>query len=167
MSTRGLLEMASKTIICGSPKESGKTLFLAQTLFDASVAENPDDVCTLITLSDMDIEGCVGCDGCKETFSCVIDDDMQEVYEFINDSDDIVVVSPIYMAGVPARLKALLDRLQPYFWSGQRHEKLRPASLHLVGEGNDPFGSDGAALCVKSALLVAGFEVKNVEVCID
>ena len=159
--------MSTKTIICGSPREEGRSIELAQSIFEAAIAEDPESCATLITLFDLDINGCLGCNSCKGTCSCVIDDDMQPIYEYINDSDEIVIVSPVYMAGVPSQLKALLDRLQPYFWSDARNGELRSASVHLLGDGHDPFGSEGAVLTIKSALLVAGFEVRDVKLYID
>ncbi len=48
---------------------------------------------------------------------CIFDDDMQTVYDLLDDADELVLVSPIYFSGAPAPLKCLLDRMQPYFWA--------------------------------------------------
>lgn len=93
---------------------------------------------------------------------CVIGDDMQEVYPLIDAADELVVVSPVYFAGAPSQLKALLDRLQPYFWTDARNGAKRPATLHVVGEGGDPHGFDALITVVKSALSVAGFRLDTV-----
>ena len=156
--------MAKLTIICGSPRENGKSLEFANELFEETINNNPESEVSLISIADMEICGCNGCDGCKKSFECVIDDDMQDVLECIKESDEVTIVSPIYMAGVPSQLKAVLDRFQPMFWEGVRHEcKKKTATVHLFGEGHDPYGADGAVLTIKSALHVAGFEVKDVE----
>lgn len=159
--------MFAKTFICGSPRENGRSFALADSLFSGAIEQNPESELAFITIAGMTIEGCDGCDGCKKTCECVIDDEMQMLYEYINESSELVVVCPVYMAGVPSQFKAFLDRLQPYFWADSRHQELRPAQVHLIGEGCDPFGTIGAENSIKSALLVAGYEVKSVETHID
>ncbi len=122
--------------------------------------------------------GCTGCDACRDNIAklvelgeeaidddfapCVIDDDMQEIYELIDSADEITVVSPVYFAGPPSQLKALLDRLQPYYWTNARVEEKRPAVLHVVGEGGDPHGFSALVSIVRSALAVAGFRLETV-----
>ena len=152
------------TIISGSPREGSKSLEFAGELFEKEIQENPENEVSLISISDMEIDGCHDCRKCKETFECVIEDDVPDILDYVKKSDELVVVTPIYMAGVPSQLKALLDRFQPMFWEGARHaKKLKPAKAHLFGEGHDPYGTDGAILTLKSALHVAGFEVTEVE----
>lgn len=123
-------------------------------------------------------EGAPGCDACRDNIAklaelgeeaidddfapCVIDDDMQEIYELIDSADEITVVSPVYFAGPPSQLKALLDRLQPYYWTNARVEEKRPAVLHVVGEGGDPHGFSALVSIVRSALAVAGFRLETV-----
>ncbi len=156
-----------KTIICGSPRLNGKSYKIADRLFSNAINKDPRSEFAFVTIVDMVIEGCDGCDECKSDFECVIEDDMEIIYDYIENSEELEIVVPIYMAGVPAQFKTVLDRLQPYFWKGNRKVKLKRATLHLVGEGHDPFGFEGAVLTVKSALYVAGFEVCDIEKHID
>lgn len=95
---------------------------------------------------------------------CVIQDEMSEVRKHLDAADELIVVSPVYFAGAPAQLKALLDRLQPYYWSNlrTRTKERRPATLHVVREGGDPHGYDPLVGVVKSALSVCGFELSRV-----
>lgn len=93
---------------------------------------------------------------------CVIEDDMQELYQLIDAADELIVVSPVYFAGPPSQLKALLDRLQPYYWANTRARVKRPAVLHVVGEGGDPHGFDPLVGTVRSALSCAGFSLEAV-----
>ena len=152
------------TIISGSPREGSKSLEFAGELFEKTIQENPENEVSLISIADMEINGCCGCDACKDAFECVIDDEVSDIVDYVRSADELIVVTPIYMAGVPSQLKALLDRFQPMFWEGVRHcEKLKPAHLHLFGEGHDPYGTQGAELTLKSALHVAGFEVESIE----
>ena len=94
---------------------------------------------------------------------CVIEDDMAEVRKHLDAADELTVVAPVYFAGPPAQLKALLDRLQPYYWSGVRRQSAkRPCVLHVIGEGGDPHGIEPLLGCVRSAFSVAGFKLDRV-----
>ena len=57
------------------------------------------------------------CDACIQCRSdvCSIDDDMQWIVQRIRSSDALVLACPIYFNNVPSKVKALIDRLHP-FW---------------------------------------------------
>lgn len=93
---------------------------------------------------------------------CVIDDDMNEVRKHLDAADELIVVCPVYFASVPAQMKALLDRLQPYYFTDLRTRPKRPAVIHVVGVGGDPHGFEPLIGTVRSALSVAGFTVELV-----
>ena len=171
----------NRLIIVGSPRIDGRSAHLADLLFESCIDECPDDELALAPVSTLAIEPCQGCDACKALAACaagggasdgetaeeacrrcVIDDDMAEVYELIDAADELVVVSPVYFAGAPAQLKALLDRLQPYFWTDARDGRKRPATLHVVGEGGDPHGFEPLVGVVRSSLSCAGFALERV-----
>lgn len=168
----------NRLIIVGSPRTNGRSAHLANMLFETCIEECPDDELALAPVSTLNVAGCTGCDACRGNIAklvefgeealdddfapCVIDDDMQEIYELIDAADEITVVSPVYFAGPPSQLKALLDRLQPYYWTNARVEEKRPAVLHVVGEGGDPHGFSALVSIVRSALAVAGFRLETV-----
>jgi len=58
------------------------------------------------------MNGCLGCDACEETGQCVQKDDMESVYETLEQSNRIVLASPIYFYGVTSQTKAIIDRSQ-------------------------------------------------------
>lgn len=95
---------------------------------------------------------------------CVIGDDMSEVRKHLDAADELIVVSPVYFSGAPSQMKALLDRMQPYFWSNlrERTKERRPCTLHVVREGGDPHGFEPLVGVVRSALGVAGFKLERV-----
>ena len=90
---------------------------------------------------------------------CVIDDDILEVRKHVDAADELIVVSPVYFSGPPAQLKALLDRMQPYFFSNIRSytKARRPMTLHVVRAGGNPYGYRALESCVRSAFGAAGF----------
>lgn len=168
-----------RLILVGSPRTSGRSTALAEMIFEQNIAEYPEDELFLVPISEVDVGPCVGCDGCKEESAvivrddegheislmkhrCIYDDDMQMVYDLIDDADEIVVVCPVYFSGAPAPFKCLIDRLQPYFWTDLRTGQKRPATLHVIGEGGDPHGFDALVSEVRSAFSVAGFRLTRV-----
>lgn len=167
----------NRLIIVGSPRANGRSAALADLLFEACIEACPHDELALAPVATLDIEPCRGCDSCKALMEhaneaaddddeavrrCIIEDDMREVYELVEAADEMIVVSPVYFAGAPAQLKALLDRLQPYFWSDARTQAKRPATLHVVGEGCDPHGFEPLVGVVRSALSCSGFALERV-----
>lgn len=158
--------MATWVIISGSPYRGGKCTStahqIAQELQDSHGAS-----VHVFSCDALKVHGCIGCDSCKDDFTCIYQDDHQDLEEALSEADALLVISPIFFAGVPSQLKALLDRFQPYFWKRQqqlaenlpRPEK-RPLYVALVGEGGDPYGSDPALASVASPLALADFAVR-------
>lgn len=174
----------NRLIIVGSPRVKGRSAHLADLLFESCIEECPHDEVALAPVSTLALGPCTGCDACKALSKkgafadgdklarenrlfengsrCIISDDMAEVYELIDEADELVVVSPVYFAGPPSQLTALLDRLQPYFWTDVRKAPKRPATLHVIGEGGDPHGFEPLIGIVRSALSCAGFRLERV-----
>lgn len=68
----------------------------------------------IINAIEKHIEYCQGCFVCmRNGGSCIHDDDMRAVLEQILDSDLLIWSYPLYCYGMPAPLKALLDRTLP------------------------------------------------------
>lgn len=177
-----------RTIIVGSPRENGRSAHLADELFQACIDECPKDGVSIVSVSSISVDGCKGCDACKalgeETLpeegdplypkgivcrsdalkhKCIIEDDMAEVRKHLDAADELIVVSPVYFSSVPSQLKALLDRMQPYYWSDLRKQKpKRTLVLHIVGEGGDPHGVKPLISAVRSSCAVAGFKLSRV-----
>jgi multimeric flavodoxin WrbA len=96
--------------IAGSPRRAGNTdLLLAEVMKGA--ASRWAEVKTII-LSNLEIAPCQHCDACLETGRCKIEDDMQMVYDELEQADRIVLASPIQFMGVTAQAKAMIDRCQ-------------------------------------------------------
>ena len=97
----------------GSPREEGNSeLVLNETV--RAVEEEGHSV-TLFRPSEMDISPCTNCGECDETGECIIEDEMTTVYKAIRKADRFIISSPIFFFGIPAQLKALIDRCQA-FW---------------------------------------------------
>jgi len=95
--------------VVGSRRKNGNTAYLVQQALNT--IESKEVETELIFLGDYNIRGCTGCEGCKDTYKCVIMDDMQKIYPLIINSDAIVLGSPTYFYNITADMKAFIERL--------------------------------------------------------
>ncbi|MCQ4022071.1 MULTISPECIES: flavodoxin family protein [unclassified Ruminococcus] len=98
----------------GSPKRKGSdTMHMTRAFLDGMESENKFDI-RIIDVIGKNIEFCRGCFVCKRNGgTCVIKDDMREILDEILQSDIIIWSFPLYCYGMPAHLKALVDRTMP------------------------------------------------------
>lgn len=100
-------------VLNGSPKrDKSDTMHITRAFLDGmnEVAEN--DVHT-INVIDKHIEYCTGCFACMLGGDRIHHDDMRGILEEILESDLLIWSYPLYCYGMPASLKALLDRTLP------------------------------------------------------
>jgi multimeric flavodoxin WrbA len=95
--------------IVGSKRKNGNTAYLVKKALEEIECKEIET--ELIYLGDYDIKGCTGCEGCKDTYKCVIKDDMQKLYPLIIEADAIVMGSPTYFYNVTSDIKAFIERL--------------------------------------------------------
>ncbi|MBU5484898.1 flavodoxin family protein [Clostridium sp. MSJ-11] len=101
-----------KTLIFySSPNKNGNTYKLMNEFIKGLGKE-----AEILEVFKANIKPCIDCKYCYKLEACSIKDDMTEIYKKINDSDLIVIATPMYFASVPGPLKNLIDRLQVY-WS--------------------------------------------------
>ena len=95
--------------ILGSPR--GKNS-LTRRLLESALAGTGElgAETELIDVTKLDIKGCLGCNACYKTGTCVLKDDFADVYEKMRDADGIILGSPVYFDAVSAQLKAFIDR---------------------------------------------------------
>jgi multimeric flavodoxin WrbA len=100
--------------ICGSPR-NGNSKFLLEQALNAAVlageAFHVDVKTEYWTVRGKKISGCVACDGCMKDGMCIIKDDFQEISEKWHESDVVLYSIPVYHMGIPAQLKAFIDRI--------------------------------------------------------
>ena len=101
-------------VLNGSPKrEKSDTMHITRAFLDGMNDVAPQDI-TTIHVIDRHIEYCTGCFMCKQNGGiCFHDDDMRPILEAILDSDLLLFSFPLHSYGMPAPLKALLDRTLP------------------------------------------------------
>jgi multimeric flavodoxin WrbA len=149
--------------IAGSPRRDGNS----ERLLDACLegAALADAGVFKLVVIDYGIAPCRGCNSCSATGECVIRDRMDEVYGLLDSAAAVVVSTPVFFATVPAVLKALYDRCQPYWarrWElGLPAPEKRPGGLLVVRGGGDPYGHECAVRTTKSVFAVLGLEMED------
>ncbi len=93
----------------GSPRANGNTSIALKEMEKVFTEEGIDT--ETIRVGSLDIRGCTACGACKETGRCVYDDIVNEVAAKFEESDGLILGSPVYYASANATLVALLDRL--------------------------------------------------------
>ncbi len=161
--------MPTWLIINGSPRPNGQSARVVKLLSLLISQNHPDVELREFTVATCDVLGCNGCDYCKTDDECIMSDDMAELIEDLEQAQRVLLVTPIYFAGLPSQTKAVLDRLQPLYWryrecieSGEPLPSKRPLSLFVVGDGGDPHGYGPLEASVASAMAIAGFSLDEV-----
>ena len=125
-------------VLNGSPKrERSDTMHITRAFLGGMNENAPQDIHTIHVI-DKHIEYCAGCFSCmRNGGTCIHDDDMREILNEILTSDLLIWSFPLYCYGMPAPLKALLDRTLPLSSMvmqkvGERYEHVEQADFsHL------------------------------------
>ena len=101
-------------VLNGSPKrDKSDTMHITRAFLEGMCDAAPQEIHE-IDVIDRHIEYCTGCFACKRNGgTCIHDDDMRAILDEILDSDLLLFSFPLYCYGMPAPLKALLDRTMP------------------------------------------------------
>lgn len=127
----------NKTLIFnGSPRKNGNTAQIINKLTKLLQGEYK-----VIDTYYCNISPCMDCRWCREHSGCCIDDEMQDIYKYTQECDNIIIVSPIYFSELTGKLLDVGSRLQTYFSARYfRNEKLinkpKKAAVILVGGGD-------------------------------
>jgi multimeric flavodoxin WrbA len=93
----------------GSPRIAGNTAWVVNKIIEGANEKGAEtQVCNS---SELDIKPCKGCLSCVSNDRCIINDDMQKIYDAIIQADALVLGSPIYMGQMTAQAKTFMDRL--------------------------------------------------------
>ena len=97
--------------LMGSPRKGGNTALLLDAFCRGFQQTYSQAFMEIIPVAEKRITPCRGCDACKGAEkSCIIKDDMQEIYSSIERGDMVILASPIYWWHMTAQLKSCVDR---------------------------------------------------------
>ncbi|MCH5340220.1 MAG: flavodoxin family protein [Acetatifactor sp.] len=126
-----------KTLIFnGSPRLQGDTMSLVNKVIAGIEGEYK-----LINAYQCEISPCVDCRYCWENDGCALKDEMQEVYSYIQECDNILIASPVYFSELTGKLLDVGSRLQTYFCArffrkAEPIAKSKRGAVILVGGGD-------------------------------
>jgi multimeric flavodoxin WrbA len=124
--------------LAGSPRRGGNTDSLLAEMLRG--AESAGAETKTIVLSDLNITPCRHCDACLKDGCCVVQDDMQMIYNELGSADRIILASPVQFMGPTAHVKGMIDRCQS-LWARKYMLKVPP--LNPVKERKGFFISTG------------------------
>jgi len=96
--------------IAGSPRRGGNTDLLLDEVLKGATSQGAR--AKKVVLKDLKIAPCDHSDACLKTGKCYINDDMQAIYQDLEEADRIVLASPIQFMTVTAEMKTMIDRCQ-------------------------------------------------------
>lgn len=96
-------------LINGSPNEYGCT-YTALREAAGTLEKNGVDT-EILYLGKAPVAGCIACRKCSEKGKCVFDDKVNEVLDALDETDAIIIGSPVYYAGASGQVTAFCDRL--------------------------------------------------------
>lgn len=98
-------------VLNGSPRVKGNTAGFVAAFKEG--AESSGHEVTVFPVAKMKISGCCGCNTChseKNSGKCCHDDDMQEIYPYIDSADLIVFASPVYYWSFTGQMQSAISR---------------------------------------------------------
>jgi multimeric flavodoxin WrbA len=122
-----------------SPRKEGNTAWVLNKILEGAKEQGAETQHWYF--DGLAINPCRSCFGCKNgDKGCVINDDMQKLYNAIIDADALVLGSPVYMGQMSAQAKIFTDRLyaclsprfSPYFKGNTTKKKM----LLVFTQGN-------------------------------
>ncbi len=117
-------------VLNGSPKgEKSDTMCITKAFLSGM-----EDVCEneirIVNVIDSHIEYCTGCFSCmRNGGECIHKDDMKGLLEEVLRSELIIFSFPLYCYGMPAPLKAFIDRILPL--SSMAMQKVGDRYMHV------------------------------------
>lgn len=137
--------------ISSSSREQSNTSILIDAAL-AGASSVPETESRFLPLREYRMEPCLACDRCPDSGTyCVIDDDMDKIYEQMVEADAIILGSPVHAYTLNARMKTLMERCRPLRLRGLQL-KLKVGAAVAVGAGRNQ-GSEHAIHTLQNFML--------------
>jgi putative NADPH-quinone reductase len=106
--------------LLGSPLSEGNAARLLSLALDG--ARDAGCETELIDVTCLQFQSCQEMFFCREHDTCILDDDMQQMFPKLAAADGLIVATPVMIMGIPGMLKSLMDRCQ-VFYMAKYHRK--------------------------------------------
>ena len=102
------------SVFNGSPKrEKSDTMHITRAFLEGMKEKDEQEI-KQVNIIDRHIEYCKGCFSCmRNGGNCIFDDGMKDILREIPESNVLIFSFPLYAYGMPAAMKAMIDRLLP------------------------------------------------------
>lgn len=105
------MEKRKALVFFGSPRENGYTKKMLN-VFMEELGEIYNF--SIIDAYKIAVKPCYGCNFCMKNGICRFSD-FNKIKTLLDKADILIIASPVYNLGFPAPLKAIFDRMQPYY----------------------------------------------------
>jgi multimeric flavodoxin WrbA len=100
--------------ISGSPRKGWNTAVLLEKVLEGAASQGAQT--ELIHLYDLHYKGCISCFACKTKGGksygkCAVKDDLTSVLHKAEESDAMILGSPIYLGNVTGEMRSFMERL--------------------------------------------------------
>jgi multimeric flavodoxin WrbA len=116
--------------ICGSPRKKATDHVLRQAL---STLEESGHKTEFFGMFGKSISPCTHCDYCLRNKECKIRDDMFELYPLLKDAQGLIIATPVYMGGISAQVKIIMDRCRALLAADRNVFKYKVGMAIAVG----------------------------------
>ena len=95
-------------IILGGGRKKGNTAQLVDAFMKGAMEAG--HATELISLNQLQVNGCIGCNACRYGKPCVQKDDFNSLVPKILEADLLVFASPLYFWTISSKIKAFIER---------------------------------------------------------
>ena len=137
-------------VLNGSPRQNGNTAKMVTAFCEG--AESSRHTVKIVNVCKLNVKGCLACEYChsKGNGKCIQKDDMQDIYLLLNDTNMLVLASPIYYHGISGQLKCVIDRFYSALYPAAPKSLTQIAMFLSSGDRNQ---YDGAMFSYKGDFL--------------
>lgn len=96
--------------ISASPRAGGNTDILLDKALEGVKASGAR--VQKVILNTLKFSPCQECQNTRDDGTCIVEDDMQSVYKRIEETDIVILASPIFFGSLSAQAKMMIDRFQ-------------------------------------------------------
>jgi multimeric flavodoxin WrbA len=150
--------------IMGSPRKGNTDTLVQQAI---KGAEEMGAEVEYIKLRKLKIGDCVACEACAKNMKCKLKDDMQPLYQLLEEAQGIILGSPTYFYSVTGTVKCFLDRLYAYelfdtedrhVWMGAMENGIRRFAVTIaLGEQSNEKDLGATSVIMRDALSAIGY----------
>jgi multimeric flavodoxin WrbA len=120
-----------KVLMIEGCKKAGKTDVLCDA-FAKGAGSNGHEVTREYLLNRQNVHGCIDCQTCRRTGSCIWKDDLTEIMPEVLEADVLVFASPVYFFSISSQLKQFMDRTYAVM------EKIHDKKLYFITTAEGP-----------------------------